>query len=410
MTLPGHFPVLLGLTSENRPITAFGCDTQRGSPPLLGRGSLRLLPSQIAHGVHFEGADDFALMSLSVRYSNLDVWADTSGFDIHPSTTPLNPVRIEYLIPQQVEAELPDGISVGVTFRVAGLPFRADSEVHIVQRAWVTVRATKSRSYWDLLRASTSFADMVALAVGQPLRPLEFSGTCSARVAGTDVSKAETIVIVDNRELIATENRKVHVREMLFSLKEIRSCFAEIVHKWFSVSAATRPLYDLYFGSLRHPFMYVEHRFLSMFQALESYDRRTRVASPEKEQAHQLRMERILSAVEAADKKWLTEKLRHSIEPSAEQRIRELVEQHGADWLLNKEAIKLAANMRNFHTHFSPEVEERLPPHEDRVRCMHNLAVRLQILCEAILLRLIGITDVRQRIERVERLERREVR
>jgi hypothetical protein len=153
--------------------------------------------------------------------------------------------------------------------------------------------------------------------------------------------------------------------------------------------------------------MYVEHRFLNMFQALESYDRRTRVTAPDKVQAHQERLDRILAAVEAADAKWLKGKLRHSFEPSAEQRIRELTEQHSADWLLDVEAIKLAADMRNFHTHFSPEVEERLPPKEDRVRCMHDLAVRLQVLCEVILLRLVGFPDVRQQIEKVKRLERR---
>jgi hypothetical protein len=69
---------------------------------------------------------------------------------------------------------------------------------------------------------STGFADLIALAVGQPLRPLEMSGTCKARVAGTDKIKAKTIVIVDNREPVAPEKREVAVRDMLFSLKEIR--------------------------------------------------------------------------------------------------------------------------------------------------------------------------------------------
>lgn len=66
--------------------------------------------------------------------------------------------------------------------------------------------------------------------------------------------------------------------------------------------------------------------------------------------------------------------------------------------------------MRNFLTHFDPEVEERLPSKEDQTRTMHNLAVRLQVLCEVILLRLVGFPDVRQQIEKVKRLERRGVR
>ncbi len=407
ITLPDSFPVLLGLTSANRYITAFGCDTQGGSFPLFGRGSLQLRPTVIAHDVHSTDEAGLALTSLSVRYSNLDIWAATSGFAVQYPTASPYPVHVAYSIPDPVEAELPDGLSLRVSFCVAGPSLPVGSELHMVQRAWVTVMAREGRRYEDLLRCATGFADFIALAVGQPLRPLEMSGTCNASVGGGDQIEERTMVIVDNREPIAPEKRDVAVWDMVFSLNDIRSRFAEIVQAWFTKSEAIRPLYDLYFGTLRSPFMYVEQRFLNMFQALESYDRRTRITPPDKVQAHQGRLDRILGAVEAADAAWLKGQLRHSVEPGAEQRIRELTEQHSADWLLDIQAIKLAADMRNFHTHFSPEVEKRLPPKEDRVRCMHNLAVRLQVLCEVILLRLIGFPDVRQQIEKVRRLERR---
>jgi hypothetical protein len=91
-------------------------------------------------------------------------------------------LHLEYVIPEPVEAELPDGISVRGEFGVAGPSFPAGSEVHMVQRAWVTVRAEEGGSYEDLLRTTTSFADLIGLAVGQPLRPLEMSGTCNARL------------------------------------------------------------------------------------------------------------------------------------------------------------------------------------------------------------------------------------
>lgn len=408
MTLPDGFPVLLGLTSANRSITAFGCVTQGGILPLFGRGSLKLRPTVIAHDVHFEERSDFALTSLSVRYSNLDVWADTSGFTIHTATASLYPVHVEYSIPGQVEAKLPNGMSVGVVFSVAGPSLRAVSELQIVQRAWVIVRAAEDDSYEDLLQVSTGFADLISVAVGEPLRPLEISGTCKVSVGGGEI-ESKAIVIVDNREPIAPEKRDVAVRDMLFSLKDIRSRFAEIVLAWFTRSEVIRPLYSLYFGTLRSPFMYVEYRFLNMFQALESYHRRTRVTPLEEVQGYQERRDRILGAVQPADAKWLKRKLDRGFGPSAEQRIRELTEENRAGWLLDLEAIKLAADMRNFYTHFSPEVEARLPPKSDRGRCMHNLAVRLQVLCEVILLGLVGFPDVRRQIEKVKRLERRGV-
>src|SRR5690349_416547 len=70
ITLPDGFPVLLGLTSSNRYMTVFGCDTRGGGFPLLGRGSLELRPTLIVHDVHFSDGDGPVLTELSVRYSN----------------------------------------------------------------------------------------------------------------------------------------------------------------------------------------------------------------------------------------------------------------------------------------------------------------------------------------------------
>jgi hypothetical protein len=112
-------------------------------------------------------------------------------------------------------------------------------------------------------------------------------------VAGGDEIRAKTLVLVDNREPIAPEKRDVAARDMLFSLQDISCRFGEIVQAWFTRSTVSRPLYDLYFGTLRSPFMFVEHRFLNMFQALESYDRRTRVMPFDKVEAHEERLDHV---------------------------------------------------------------------------------------------------------------------
>lgn len=85
---------------------------------------------------------------------------------------------------------------------------------------------------------------------------------------------------------------------MLFSLNDIRSKFSDILQAWCSQREKIRPLYILYFCTLRSPSMYVEHRFLNMFQALEAFDRRDQVDPPDKVQKHEQRLSRILDAVE----------------------------------------------------------------------------------------------------------------
>jgi hypothetical protein len=119
------------------------------------------------------------------------------------------------------------------------------------------------------------------------------------------------------------------------------------------------------------------------------------------------RLSRILSAVDAQDKKWLKGQLRYSHEPESADRIRRLVRQLNADWLLSEPDIILSRDFRNYNTHFDPKIEQRLPPSESRVRVMHNLGLRLQIVCEMVLLNAVGLltADVTQRLKK--RLELR---
>jgi hypothetical protein len=157
--------------------------------------------------------------------------------------------------------------------------------------------------------------------------------------------------------------------------------------------------------------MYVEQRFLNMFQALESYDRRTFQHPAEKMQTHNERLERILNSVDAVhakDRKWLEQKLRYSHEPRAADRIRHIVETLSASWLLSQKDIELAAGLRNYYTHFDPKGDHRLPPLEQRFLIMHNLAVRLRVLCELVLLNAMGfpMEGVRERMKSTRRIER----
>src|ERR1017187_10316481 len=172
LTLPTDYPILQGMTNEGRFITLFGCQVLGGTPPLWSNAQLSVWPTILAYDVHFESVEDFTLTSLSMRYSNLDGWATTSGFAVNFSPS-LYPVEVRYSRPEPLQVELADGLTLSITFAVSGPSIPALSELHIVQRAWAEVKSNQGRRYDDLLRLITRFSDLIALAIGQPLRPLE---------------------------------------------------------------------------------------------------------------------------------------------------------------------------------------------------------------------------------------------
>lgn len=408
VTAPEDYPILLGRTDEGRGMTAFGCQVIGGNLPLMSPGTLKLWPKILVHDVHFEGVEDFKLSSLSVRFSNLDTWVDISGFEIRPSPT-FYPVEIRYAKPESLECQIEAGLTIGVVFAVSGPNLSAGSDLQIAQRTWLRVKTDEARPYGELERVVMRLSDLVSLAIGQSVRPLEFSGTCDARAGNGGALKRMSLKIVQNREPVAPELPDVDSSDMLFTASGIAGRFGELVKTWFESHREPGALYQLYFGTLRSPSMYVEQRFINMFQALESHDRRTRVHSAEQLARHQERLDRIFEKVTSKDKKWLKNHLRHSHEPTAADRIRTLVELVDAGWLLDGAAIKLAGDFRNFNTHFGPDVERRLPPKNDRSRLMYNLSIRLRVLCEMLLLSQLGFSNewMKQRIHVTRWLRRR---
>ncbi|MBZ5726216.1 MAG: hypothetical protein LAP87_14610 [Acidobacteriia bacterium] len=403
--LPDTFPILVGITSHGLLISLVDCQVLEASFPFAGsRGSLKVWPTLLIYDVHFESADDFRLASLSIRYSNLDTWVATSGFSVQFGPN-LYPAEVKYSIPESIEGMLSDGLIIGVKFSASGPSVPAVTNVHIVQQSWLTVTSTQDLLYKDLFRHINNLANFVSLGVGEPLIPLEMTAMCTA----LDRSGAEHSVrvrLVSNRQPIVASSRDVPHWDMLFTLPDIR--FSDLVTAWFLRDEALQSLCDLYFGTLRSPSMYVEHRFINMFQALESYDRRTFKPTPEKIRKHQEQLDRILNAVGVSDQRWLKQSLRHSHEPAAADRIRRLANKLDAGWLLSNEDITLAGSLRNYYTHFDPEVDQRLPLKKDRYRTMHNLAVRLRVLCELVLLDAIGFPkdEARNRMQKTRRVER----
>jgi hypothetical protein len=149
-----------------------------------------------------------------------------------------------------------------------------------------------------------------------------------------------------------------------------------------------------------------------MFQALEAFDRRDVVYTPEQEEKHRERVSQIAKAVEdRRDRDWVKGRLRRLDEPQAKERIHRLVEKYDAAWVFDDAAqeIQLAADFRNFYTHYDPKYVSMLPDLKEHPLTMHNLAVRFQALCEVVLLREVGFPaeQLKRRFQETQRLQRR---
>lgn len=406
-----RYPVVLGELADGAQITLSNSIVMDHSAGLFGRqASLRLSPEVVIRGAHFCTQADFAVSEMFFRTADLDTWVQSSGLTLtmYPNA-PTPSFSVKYEMPEATSFPLSEGLRGEVCFRVRGPQLSANTtEANLRQQAWLRLESVTPLAYDIALEWVRRVLEFVSLGVGRA------QGLELGSVRGTST----TLEVVDSRRWwVPSFDKPVEPHDVLFSFPEIRECLSDNVRQWLAPDPAISPLLALYFGTLRSERMYVEHRLFNFYQALESYHRRTYILPEEKATKHVARLGRILgmfdndqSAQAKMDKDWLTDALRHSNQPAAAERLRLICKSLDADWVFDDaiETIELAARLRNYYTHYDARLEEKLPPEADRPRLLNNLAVRLQVLCELILLRKAGFepSTMKDRYAKSGRLRR----
>jgi hypothetical protein len=181
--------------------------------------------------------------------------------------------------------------------------------------------------------------------------------------------------------------------DMLFTFKDISDRFEVFLRNWFEKADLLEPVYNLCFGTLYNPRMYLEHKFLNMVQAIEAYHRRTMKNFELTEEQHKKRIEEILNAVPLEHKDWLENKLAYSNEPNLRKRLKEILEKF-ADVLDefipdNDSFIHKVATTRNYLTHYDERLKELSVEGEE----LYHFTQKLKILLEICLLKELGFTS-----------------
>jgi hypothetical protein len=200
------------------------------------------------------------------------------------------------------------------------------------------------------------------------------------------------------------EVKEAHPAEMLFTLADARDRFAQLVQNWFAKQQLLRPVFDLYFGAIYNRHAFLEQRFLSLTQAIETYHRRTSSATELPAEQHDRRIDEILAETPDEHRSWLSNKLMYSNELSLRKRPKDLLTRcpEVVGKLLNEKTfVHDVLTARNYLTHYDPSLEEKAPTGLD----LYPLTVQLQTLVEICLLLELGFDckEVDGLFERVNR-------
>ncbi|SHI08949.1 HEPN domain-containing protein, partial [Clostridium grantii] len=375
--------IILGKTADGKDITLYKCFETNRVFNSNGFITTVIFANIIFEGVHFNNDADIKFNEISYHYSNLDEWAWMNGINISSSSN--DEIDIKYKLPSKVTTDISEEYSIEI-YPVTQTPNRCivQKEANIKQKIYVKMINKKLNSFKEHTEQLQHIQNFISLGVGEPVTIIDVIGK-------TEVNKQEfdgkflypdvTVYFCIKNSLM--DPKSILPPNMLFNLQNIKDEFNEIIKKWFDRSDVLKPVINLYFGTLYNSDMYLEQKFSSLIQALESYHRRTKINTEIDPDEHEKRINSIINSVDSQYEDWLKGRLSYSNEPTLRKRLNDMINECGT--LLNlssskkkKSFISRICDTRNYFTHYDISLVDRVAKGRELLRICHKLKILIE--------------------------------
>jgi len=387
--------IILGITSNGKMITLYKCYESRSHMSVPGFLSSSFIVSFAFLGCHFEKEEEIRFDSLSLNYSHLEEWTGITGFQFKMELDSKNHLKkheIIYSFPQKVEAKIDNlSISFDYNFTSGGDRFK---EVNLKHTTFIKIKPSKSLHFNDYQDVCYHIQNFLSLAIGKAVFPIIIKGKserCSTKSQSGKAIYPDIFIYYATNSLFETSS-KIYPFDMLFTFRDISGKFESILKNWFEKAEMLKPVYDLYFGTLYNPRMYLQHQFLSMTQAIEAYHRHKfegKYLSDEDYEPIYNRFKEIIKVLDIEDsfKDALKTKLKYGNEYSLRKRLKDLFLEYRditQNFIKDEDNfINRIVDTRNYLTHYDKKLKN-IAGGRDLYRITQKLRKILQIclLCE----------------------------
>jgi len=343
--------IILGISSNGKNITLHKCFETKSNVSVPRLLTSSFYANEVFVGAHFQKSEDIKFRELSICYSYLDEWVNISGFNIqYPDK---REVVIKYKQPEPIQASIGEDCKMFIDFQVTIV----QKEASIKQRTYIRIEPSVEKSleeYWNIMRDIQNF---LSLGVTEPVYPLTITGI-------TEANNSPVEIYYHSPEISKVPKTLC----MLFTFKDISDRFEILLKNWFEKADTLGPVYDLYFGTLYNPRMYLQHQFLSLIQAIEAYHRRKfegKYLSNDDYEPIYEKFKKFINelAIEPSFKEALKSKLKYGNEHSLRKRLKDLFEKYKEvvdDFIEDKDIfVNRVVDTRNYLTHYDKNLMEK---------------------------------------------------
>jgi|GEM_PF-2848311 len=383
---PGY-PIILGVMASGDLVTL--TNAEMGSMNMsvgdVVAVRVQLQPMYVFRGAHLEDGARTRFAGFKVHFEHLEEWADP-GQRIVSWIVGSNGTQFEMGEASNLECEAFGG-KLKVTYTTSQ---QLGTTKAVIERlASIEFDSTEPTEVSALSQSvSVPLQYLLTFSCGLPVHPTSFSVRLEG--VGRQVGSVwlPTWIEMGFRGWHAPTGAKPPVILRL-PLIAIRDRFEEIIRSWDSLYQEQERAMVLLFAISLGLDLYVDSRFLFAVQAVELYHRKRWPTGVVPKSAHKKRVKAIVDLLsEQTTKKWVKDKLAYSNEPTLRERLDRMVEHAGPEVnrVLRSNFSKIAADTRNYLTHYTPRLKDKAAEGED----LYDLGLEVIALLEFCLLRDLG--------------------
>lgn len=350
-----RYPIILGVAGGKN-ITLVRSQEVNMRITVPGIPTSELISEIVVVGAHIRDEADVVFERLSIAYENLINWSGLSA--LSNSYRPARDgERANYTISAYALSEHPFPMGdAQLQFVSSWTTANNPNQMSVTQELYVEVVPPTSLELSAYLNNYFYHVqNFLSLGVASPQGIRQVNGTVKDAHGGVDYVQ----ITFDARK---GNEKQLNPWDMLFTKTDLGEAWPGALNRWFERAEILKPVYDLFFSSIFAPNAYLEHRFLSLTQALESYHRRTEVGVLlERNTFEGLRgnLERVIRDYPGLHRDVvvaLGERLKYFNEFSQRRRLKETLRKVGAltQTLIPNESqfVEKVITTRNYLTHF----------------------------------------------------------
>jgi len=392
---------IFGVTRDNKEITL---------TKIIKVSELEYIALELFIGIHLIN-ENHKFNKILVYFSHLEDWSEITRLCVSTKHKKSNPpylsegdeieIRLNYQYPKirkvklnNLEISLKYTLSTDhIYLKMFSLKIKPYFEIQCVQEVC---------SYKEFIYIIKKLQYFLTLGIGTPIKIQEMYGYIE------NYGQTKEIKIVKS-QISSNFEDYIHPYRMNFRLTDISDNFENILKIWFRKYEKLREICNLYFSVLYSPFLYTEYEFLSLCQALEVYCRincdnfylldekfnqiyndlcqylNGNLEGLKDNLKNKYNLERnFVEHLKKGTFKYANEYSFRNKLKSIENKYKNIFE----NLSLNNINLNIIANLRNYFTHYTDELKERVRKYIGREK---EFALSLRQMLEVCLLNEINI-------------------